>query len=116
MNRLEELQQEEIKLKKMEENLSRERKQVRQIKEQYARHFKEAGTFFYDIRYQFQTGKERQFFDTTSEEFSRRNRQIIQQLEQGESDISIKQKRLQIQLEDISHKRRSIIQEEKDEH
>ncbi|MGX7244416.1 DUF3958 family protein [Enterococcus quebecensis] len=112
MRKLEEIQKEEKQLYLKEETLSSELNQVKRVKESYDQHFYEARHFFDDICYQFNKNKQGNFYKSIFDEFSQKERQVMDYLENDEEELRIQKKKVLNQLEDIGYEKRKVLSEE----
>lgn len=112
MRRLEDILKEEKQLCLKEEALSSEVRQIKRVKELYDQHFSEASHFFDDICYQFDKNEQGNFYQSIFDEFSRKSRQVMNNLEKDEEELRSQKKKLSNDLEDICYEKREVLLEE----
>ncbi|KPG72102.1 hypothetical protein AEQ18_02380 [Enterococcus sp. RIT-PI-f] len=114
MRSLDEIQREEKQLYLKEETVSSEARQVRQVKETYAKHFYEARHFFDKLCYQFDNSEQGYFYKTLFEAFSQQSQKVMSYIEEDEQELHRQKKKISNQLEDILYEKRKELAKEDD--
>lgn len=112
MTRLEDIQQKERTLLDKEDTLISERKQLQRIQEQYSDQFRDATRFFERLNYQFQQSSERSFFESLSDEFSQKSRQITERLEVDGDELHAQKQAIERQRDDLAYEKQRFQKEE----
>lgn len=111
MKHWDELDQQERRLLEKEDRLTREIKQVRQIKELYEAHFHESGHFMSELHHTFYKNDGNYFYESIRDDYLKESRKIMSDLENDEENLISAKKKVQQEIDDVAHEKKGAIEE-----
>ncbi|KMN42445.1 DUF3958 family protein [Bacillus sp. LK2] len=110
----EKLHQEEQKLIEQEEAITKETRQIQQVKGMYDDHFRNSHRVMDQLRHLFHKNDERTFYETTMSEFSRESKKIMNYVDKGERELKAQYRAVENKLSNVASEKRKASMAEKE--
>ncbi|KMN45618.1 DUF3958 family protein [Bacillus sp. LK2] len=110
----EKLHQEERKLIEQEKVMTKEIRQIKQVKDMYDDHFRNSKRVMDQLRHLFHKNDERTFYETTMSEFSRESKKIMDSVDEGERELKSYYRTIENKLSDVASEKRKASMAEKE--
>ncbi|MGR3779209.1 DUF3958 family protein [Bacillus paramycoides] len=110
----EKLHQEEQDLIKQEEAITKETREIKQVKDMYDNHFRNSHRVMDQLRYLFHKNDERIFYETTMSEFARESKKIMNHVDEGELELKSQYRTIKNRLSNVASEKRKNSMTEKE--